>query len=411
MSVYKGCSKISNGASFTALVLLAFLIGCGGGGGGTGGGNGLDGGNGGNGGGSGPPDLIAPTVTSMSPGEDSGGSSPTPGMGTNSKLTATLSEAMVAGVITAIDPGTQKPANFRLSDGTITNGAIDYLSGTVSYDAANHVAMFTPATPLAPSTMYTATIITGVKDLAGNALVNDFAWCFVTGATADSTTPSVTSTFPGDAATGVAFNRKIAATFSEEMNPSTLTAASFTVTGPGATPVPGTVTYVARTAMFAPSGGFAANTAYTARAGAGATDLAGNALQAKTWSFTTGANADATAPTVNSTSPAGASVAIGSPIAVTLNEPMDPATITTANFLVTGPGTTPVRGTVAFDTVTNTATFTRHNHFLTPAICDLTPASDLDRNTLYTATLTTGAKDTAGNALASDVVWSFTTTP
>jgi hypothetical protein len=318
---------------------------------------------------------------------------------------------MVPEVITAIDPATHNPANFRLTDGTTTNGTINNVPGTVSYDSTNHIAVFTPASLLGPGTRYTATIITGVKDLAGNPLANDFAWCFVTGAAADSTAPSVTSTFPGDAATDVAVNRKITASFSEEMDSSTLTASNFTVTGPGGTPVSGTVTYLVRTAVFAPSSGLAANAAYTARVGTGATDLAGNALQGKTWSFATGASADAAAPMVNSTTPAGTSVTISSPINVVLSEPMDPATITTANFLVTGPGTTPVRGTVAFDTVTNTATFTRHNHFLTPAICDLTPASDLDPNTLYTATLTTGAKDLAGNALASNLVWSFTTAP
>ena len=414
MSVDRGRSAIQSKTPLGAWVLLAFLGGCGGAGGG-GAGTDSGSGSGGNGGGSGPPDLIAPTVTSMSPGED------TFGLGTNSKPTATLSEAMVAGVMTASDPLTQKPANFRLSDGDAPGGGINYLSGTVSYDAANHVATFTPLTPLASSTMYTATIITGVKDPAGNALVNDFAWCFTTGATPDNTAPSVTST-----ATGVAVNGKITATFSEDMNSSTLTAASFTVTGPGG-PVSGTVTYQVRTAVFTPSGGLAANTAYTATVGTGATDLAGNALLAKTWSFTTGASADATAPTVISTNPAGASVgvAISSPINVTLSEPMDPSTITTANFLVTEPGpiapapnvvgcstpTCPVRGTVAFDAATNTATFTRHNHFLSPGVCDQKPASDLERNTVYTATLTAGAKDLAGNALANDLVWSFTTAP
>jgi len=355
--------------------------------------------------------LIAPTVTSMSPGEDSGGSSPIPGIGTNGKSTATLSEAMVPDVITAIDPATHNPANFRLTDGTTTNGTINSVPGTVSYDTTNHIAVFTPATPLGPSTRYTATIITGVKDLAGNPLVSDFAWCFVTGAAADSTAPSVTSTLPGDAATNVAVNRKITATFSEEMNSSTLTAANFTVTGPGATPVSGTVNYLVGTAVFAPSSALASNTVYTARVGTGVTDLAGNAVQAKTWSFSTGANADLSAPTGISTHPAGAGVAISSPINVILSAPMDPATITSATFLVTGPGTTPVKGTVAFDAITNTATFTRHNHFLTPATCDLTPASDLDPNTLYTATLTTEARDLAGNALASNVVWSFSTAP
>src|SRR5580765_1165073 len=410
MSVDTSSSGILGKTFLVALLLLALLAGCGGGGGGgAGSGSGTVGGGGG--GPPPPPDLTAPTVTSISPGEDSGGSSPVPGMGTNSKLTATLSEAMVADVITAIDPVTHNPANFRLTDGSTSNGAIGSIAGTVSYDTVSHIAVFTPAAPLASSTRYTATIITGVKDPAGNPLANDFAWCFVTGATADSTAPSVTSTLPGDAAADVAVNRKISATFSEEMNSSTLSAANFTVTGPGATPVPGTVSYIAGTAVFAPAGGLASNTAYTARVGAGATDLAGNALQAKTWSFSTGANSDVTAPSVVSTHPAGDSVAIGSSINVTLSEPMDAATITTANFLVTGPGATPVRGTVVFDAVANTAIFKRHNHFLTPATCDLTPASDLDPNTLYTATLTTGARDLAGNALASDSVWTFTTAP
>lgn len=398
MNAYGDGSKIYGAAPFAAFVLLACLGGCGGGAGGPGGGA-----NAGNGGGSGPPDLIPPSVSAMSPGEDSSG------MGPNSRPTATLSEAMIPEVITAVDPATHTPANFRLTDGTTTNGIINSVSGTVSYDVTNHIAVFAPATPLGPGTRYTATIITGVKDLAGNPLANDFAWCFVTSGTADGTAPSVTSTFPGDAATDAAVNRKITATFSEDMNSSTLTAANFTVTGPGGTPVSGTVSYLVRTAVFTASGGLASNTLYTARVGAGATDLAGNALQAKTWSFTTGASADGAAPTVISTSPAGAGVAINSPINVTLSEPMDPATITTANFLVTGPDTTPVRGTVAFDAVTNTATFTRHNHFLTPGICDLAPASDLDRGTLYTATLTTGARDLAGHALATSLVWSFTT--
>jgi len=348
----------------------------------------------------------------MSPGEDSGIAANT-GIGTNSKLTATLSEAMDPALITLIDPVTGKPANFRLAQGDTA------IAGTASYDATNHIAIFTPAVVLAPNTKYTATIITGIKDLAGNPLTTDFAWCFTTDAIPDVTPPSVMSTIPANTVpgvVGVAVNRKITATFSEDMNSSTLTPASFTVTGPGPTPVSGAVTYSRRMAVFTPSTSLAPSTTYTATIGIGAMDLAGNPLQAAnaTWSFTTGASADVTAPVVNATFPSAATnVVISTAITVSFNEPMDPATITTANFAVTGPGTDLVVGTVtvAFDASNNTATFTRIKHLTTPVDSHPTPVSYLEPGTTYTATLTTGAKDLAGNALASNRVWSFTTAP
>src|SRR5439155_22071536 len=88
-------------------------------------------------------------------------------------------------------------------------------------------------------------------------------------------------------------------------------------------------------------------------------------------------------------------VAINQSIAVTFSEAMDPATIGTNSFLLTGPGETAVSGTVDYDVASKTATFT--------------PANDLTPNAIYTVTLTTGARDLAGNALTADLVWSFTT--
>src|SRR6185503_1955269 len=70
-------------------------------------------------------------------------------------------------------------------------------------------------------------------------------------------------------------------------------------------------------------------------------------------------------------------------------------TINTATLKVTGPGGTAVTGTVGYDVPSRIAT--------------LTPAGDLAPNTLYSATMTTGASDLAGNALAANLVWSFTT--
>lgn len=71
---------------------------------------------------------------------------------------------------------------------------------------------------------------------------------------------------------------------------------------------------------------------------------------------------------------------------------MNPLTITAATFTLKR-GLTPVSGAVSYAGVT--ATFT--------------PAVNLAASTTYTATITTGAKDLAGNALAVGKVWSFTT--
>jgi hypothetical protein len=54
-----------------------------------------------------------------------------------------------------------------------------------------------------------------------------------------------------------------------------------------------------------------------------------------------------------------------------------------------------VTGTVTYDANSNTARFT--------------PASNLNYDTTYTATITTAAEDLAGNPMLADFIWSFTT--
>ncbi|MFH1976725.1 MAG: ice-binding family protein, partial [Pseudomonadota bacterium] len=114
------------------------------------------------------------------------------------------------------------------------------------------------------------------------------------------TAPTVTLTDPADLATDVAINRNITATFSEAMDPLTITTATFTLTQGGATPVPGAVTYVGTTATFNPTSNLAVSTVYTATITTGAKDLADNALAAdKVWSFTTRATTAAGPAPVN----------------------------------------------------------------------------------------------------------------
>lgn len=113
----------------------------------------------------------------------------------------------------------------------------------------------------------------------------------------DTVAPTVQSNNPLDGATGVAV---ITATFSESMNASTVTAATFLVTGPGGASVGGAVAYNATTRMatFTPSSALAAGATYTATITTGVRDVAGNALAAlHDWSFTTSATSSAqTAP-------------------------------------------------------------------------------------------------------------------
>jgi hypothetical protein len=107
--------------------------------------------------------------------------------------------------------------------------------------------------------------------------------------TTDTVAPTVSSTNPVNGATGVAV---ITASFSEPMKASTLTNVTFALTGPGATPVAGTVSYDANTYMvkFTPTAALAVSTLYTATLTTAVTDMAGNALAiSKVWSFTTAA--------------------------------------------------------------------------------------------------------------------------
>jgi hypothetical protein len=316
--------------------------------------------------------VTAPTVSSTNP------VNAATGVPLNQKIAATFSEAM--------DASTIQSSTFTLMQGTTP------VSSFVSYSGTT--AILTPASNMAPNTAYTVIITTGVKDLTGNALANNYVWSFTTGAAAVVTAPTVSSTDPVNAATSVPLNQKIAATFSEAMDASTITTATFTLMQ-GTTPVSGFVSYSGTTAAFAPSSNLASNTKYTVTITTGAKDLTGNPLANNyVWSFTTGAAAVVTAPTVSSTDPVNVatSVALNKQIAATFSEVMDASTITTATFTLMQ-GITFVSGTVSY--AGTTATYV--------------PASNLIPNTTYIATITTGAKDLAGNALANNYVWSFTT--
>jgi hypothetical protein len=224
-----------------------------------------------------------------------------------------------------------------------------------------------------------------------------------------------------DGSTGLPINRAGTVTFSKEMAPATLTSASpstaagttytvcSTATQGGAcvTPVAGVVTYAGNTATFKPDANLVVSTWYKSTISSRATDLAGNPLVVppaagglpNPWSWQTGLVSDTIPPRMIAVGATDGTT--GLPVnrasTVTFSEAMDQSTLISASpstaagttFTVCSTATqgsacvTPVAGVVTY--VGTTATFK--------------PNANLAANTWYKSTITSSAKDLAGNAL------------
>jgi hypothetical protein len=115
-----------------------------------------------------------------------------------------------------------------------------------------------------------------------------------------------------------------------------------------------------------------------------------------------GDTTDTTPPAITSVSPTPGSsgVQTGASATATFNEAMTAASIDSSSFLLRDPSNALVSAAVTYNSGTRTAT--------------LTPSSALAASTQYTAVVRGGTvdprvKDSAGNAMAADYTWSFTT--
>lgn len=192
-----------------------------------------------------------------------------------------LNASIVAIPEVALDSATVTATTFTLKNGaTAVAGVVTYVSGAM---------VFKPDSNLAVSTVYTATITTGVHKADGTAiLATNMVWSFTTGVAADSTSPTVVSTNPANADVSVPLDRSVSAIFSEALDPATTDTTSFTLTV-GGVPVAGVVSYANKTMTFNPTANFTASTVYVATITTAVKDLAGNALAvSEVWSFTSG---------------------------------------------------------------------------------------------------------------------------
>jgi hypothetical protein len=175
------------------------------------------------------------------------------------------------------------------------------------------------------------------------------------------------------------------------MNPATIHSTSFTVVS-GSTGISGSISYSGNTATFTPNSSLLSNTTYVCKVTTEAKDERGNALQEDyIWTFSTGTQLQ---PTIVSTDPISdeTGVVLNKIITATFNMPMDGATINSSSFILQQ-GNVPVSGTVTY--AGTTASFT--------------PDVALLSGTIYTAKITTTVLNTAGDSIASNYIWNFTT--
>jgi methionine-rich copper-binding protein CopC len=373
-------------------------------------------------------DHTPPTVTAETPAPGA------TGVSTAAGVTATFNESVQSGTI-----------SFVLKD---SSGNV--LPSTVSYDDTTHTATLSHGSvALDPLTVYTATV--KATDLAGNTMASGFSWSFSTasaivGATIwnASTVPAVTSANDtGAVEVGVKLRSDVAGVitgvrfYKGGTNTGThvghlwsstgtlLATATFTgetsfgwqqVNFASPVSISANTTYVA--SYYAPAGGYAADASYFVTAVnsgplhalADGTDGGdgvyiygtGAAFPINTFQSTNywvdvvfnSSSVDTTPPAVTGESPLpnANGVAQNAAVTATFSKSVQPATI---SFVLKDSTGAAVAGSVAYNSSTNTATFT--------------PTAALNASATYTATVS-GAKDLSGNVMSAPFSWSFTTT-
>ncbi|MCX5846295.1 MAG: Ig-like domain-containing protein [Deltaproteobacteria bacterium] len=322
------------------------------------------------------PGTVSPTVVTTAPANGA------TGVATLTTVSATLSKT--------VDPVTVTSGTFSV------NGPVGTVAGTIGVTDLELV--FVPTSPLQYGVSYTATVTTGVKDLAGNPLSARKDWSFTTSVVPDLTPPTVISTSPVSGASNVPVSASVSAIFSEALDQASVTTSSFQVLN-GAYVIDGTVAYngTTQTVTFTPDPQLDPDVTYTAVLLPTIADTSGNRLAVtKEWQFTTASGGTPVPPAVVVTTPVDEeiNVPLRASVGVLFNKAMDTSTITSATFVLKK-GTTTVPASVSYNPVQHRAT--------------LIASASLAPDTVYTATLTTGIKDVTGLALPSSVIWSFTT--
>ena len=134
-------------------------------------------------------DTTAPELLSVSPADGA------TEVASDSTVVVVFSEAMDASSITI--------GTFSVSAEGSGDSSNLGLSGSISYDATANAATFTPASNLSSATTYAITVMSEVKDAAGNPMAADFTASFQTIASSGGTDEESEGEFAGTAASSL----------------------------------------------------------------------------------------------------------------------------------------------------------------------------------------------------------------
>jgi hypothetical protein len=217
------------------------------------------------------PDTTPPAVSSTFPADNAAN------VAGNSYVSAAFSEP--------IDPASVLPDAITVMDqfGNLVPGTASAIQNYGIY-----IVRFAAASSFADNRTYTATLGAGVRDQSGNALASAHVWSFTTGAYFDLLPPAVTATIPEDGGACAFTDTLPTATFSEDIDPTTVNDDTFMLTD-AVSMVPGTVSPLSANAFrFTPNAGLKFSTSYTATVTSGVRDIVGNSLPANySWTFAT----------------------------------------------------------------------------------------------------------------------------
>ncbi len=162
------------------------------------------------------------------------------------------------------------------------------ISGVITYDNDLKEAIFKPNKLFSPTTNYTVTVSTGVKNIKGNSIISDYSWSFSTG---KSTVPiGVVSVTPPPNSNSVPLNSLISATFDSPLDLASLND-SIVVTDTQGNQISGTISnnITLNSLFFKPTTNLFPNTVYNAVIKQSVKDTSGNTLGNEfQWSFMTG---------------------------------------------------------------------------------------------------------------------------